>query len=70
MTVKNLQFCNGVLRYKGFILEQTNRIVSECFGEYIETQWGAGLFGSDDVLIASQLGLLLQEIDLKLEISK
>ena len=66
MSVRNLQFCNGVLSYRGYILEEDRGIGDECYGNYIWSEYTAHEFGCSEQLVGITLEDILVAIDLKL----
>lgn len=66
MTVRNLQFVNGILNYKGFIIEHRSGIAEECFASYIWNEYSASKFGCCESIIEESLEHILDSIDVKI----
>lgn len=66
MTVRNLQFVNGILSYKGFIIEHRSGIGEECYGSYIWNEYSASKFGCCESIIEESLEQILDSIDVKI----
>lgn len=66
MSVRNLQFCNGILSYKRYIIEENTGIGEECYGQYIWSEYTAHQFGCSEQTVGGTLEDILVAIDLKL----
>lgn len=66
MTVRNLQFVNGILSYKGFIIEHRSGIDDEFYGSYIWNEYSASQFGCCESIIEESLEQILDSIDVKI----
>lgn len=63
MTFRNLLFINGILSYKGFIIEHRSGIAEECYGSYIWNEYSASKIGCRESIIEESLEQILDSID-------
>lgn len=66
-TVRNLQFVNGLLSYRGYILEENRGIGEECYGQYVWSEFVA-TSTFDFTIVEQTLESLLDTIDYRLEV--
>ena len=55
MSVRNLQFCNGVLSCRGYTLEEDRGVGDEYYGKYIWSEYTAHEFGCSEQLVGTTL---------------
>lgn len=65
-TVRNLQFVNGCLCYRGYTIEQSSAIGEECYGSYVWTEYEASAT-FDFTIVEDTLEALLNAIDYRLD---
>ena len=64
--VRNLEFVDGALHYRGYSIEENKGIGEECYGAYIWTEYEAKS-NFDFTIVEGSLESLLDVIDYRLD---